>query len=181
MPLRPGVAIHYGQEWRLVHRPPILARSSVPLSDARGVLDQLSGVLEPERLTSAGEALSKLDGEAVARCECLGECGGTHPTGRCPELDRLPALTFTGRVYIQVAHLDQDPRNNTPSNLRALCQACHNRIDAYPRAESRQLRRSLERVQAEAHGPQVRMPFPDFTYGLCRRPEDVRVWPPRRR
>jgi 5-methylcytosine-specific restriction endonuclease McrA len=34
------------------------------------------------------------------------------------------------RIVLTVAHLDHDPRHNDPSNLKALCQRCHNRHDA---------------------------------------------------
>lgn len=40
-------------------------------------------------------------------------------------------------VVLTVAHLDHQPENCDPSNLRALCQACHNRYDAKHRAETR--------------------------------------------
>lgn len=29
------------------------------------------------------------------------------------------------RVVLTIAHLDQQPENNNPDNLRALCQKCH--------------------------------------------------------
>lgn len=41
------------------------------------------------------------------------------------------------RVVLTIAHLDHDPTNNRRSNLRALCQRCHNRHDAAHRAENR--------------------------------------------
>lgn len=41
------------------------------------------------------------------------------------------------RVVLTVAHLDHTPENSDPANLRALCQACHNRYDAPHRAETR--------------------------------------------
>jgi 5-methylcytosine-specific restriction endonuclease McrA len=34
------------------------------------------------------------------------------------------------RFTLTTAHLDQDPQNNAPSNLRALCSGCHLRHDA---------------------------------------------------
>lgn len=34
------------------------------------------------------------------------------------------------KIVLTVAHLDHDPRHNDPSNLKALCQRCHNRHDA---------------------------------------------------
>lgn len=33
-------------------------------------------------------------------------------------------------IYLAVAHLDHDVENNEDSNLRAMCQQCHNRYDA---------------------------------------------------
>ena len=42
-------------------------------------------------------------------------------------LERLPAgfTIHVTRVVLATAHLDHDPTNNRPSNLRALCQRCH--------------------------------------------------------
>ncbi|KKK44213.1 hypothetical protein LCGC14_3167410, partial [marine sediment metagenome] len=52
------------------------------------------------------------------------------------------------RVILTVAHLDHDPSNNDPENLRALCQMCHNVYDrpvrlinaAYTRRRTQQQR-----------------------------------------
>jgi len=41
------------------------------------------------------------------------------------------------QVVLTIAHLDHDPTNNAPSNLKALCQLHHNRLDAKHRASSR--------------------------------------------
>ncbi len=41
------------------------------------------------------------------------------------------------KVVLTIAHLDHIPENCEPSNLRALCQRCHNRYDAAHRAETR--------------------------------------------
>jgi 5-methylcytosine-specific restriction endonuclease McrA len=41
------------------------------------------------------------------------------------------------KVILTVAHLDHNPQNNTPENLRALCQLCHLRYDAKHHAWSR--------------------------------------------
>ena len=42
-------------------------------------------------------------------------------------LECLPADTAVQltRVYLACAHLDHDPGNNEPANLKALCQRCH--------------------------------------------------------
>lgn len=39
-------------------------------------------------------------------------------------------LRHPTRFTLTVAHLDQDPSNNDPANLRALCAPCHLRHDA---------------------------------------------------
>jgi len=47
------------------------------------------------------------------------------------------------RIVLTVAHLDHDPRHNDPSNLKALCQRCHNRHDApHRRQTAHQTRRA---------------------------------------
>lgn len=42
-------------------------------------------------------------------------------------LECLPASTVieTTKVVLACAHLDHDPGNNAPANLKALCQRCH--------------------------------------------------------
>jgi hypothetical protein len=51
--------------------------------------------------------------------------------GRGRPLRRLPALWLwkgairTTRVVLACSHLDHDPTNNRPSNLKAFCQRCH--------------------------------------------------------
>ena len=40
-------------------------------------------------------------------------------------------------LWMPIAHLDHTPENCDPSNLRALCQRCHNQYDAKHRAETR--------------------------------------------
>lgn len=54
------------------------------------------------------------------------------------------------KVVLTVAHLDHDPANNDPENLKALCQRCHNGHDAAHRAESRKRRRQCETQQASS-------------------------------
>ena len=49
----------------------------------------------------------------------------------------------TIRIVLTVAHLDHDPRNCDPENLRAWCQRCHNAYDA-------SMRRAGTRARARA-------------------------------
>lgn len=41
------------------------------------------------------------------------------------------------KIILTIAHLDHTPENCDPSNLRALCQKCHNAYDAEHRKETR--------------------------------------------
>ena len=59
---------------------------------------------------------------------------------RCGAANGLPHPVTGSRVVLTVAHLDHDPTNNDPSNLRALCQRCHNAHDAPMRAWRRRYR-----------------------------------------
>jgi len=41
------------------------------------------------------------------------------------------------KIVLTIAHLDHNPTNNNPDNLRALCQKCHNNYDKEHRKETR--------------------------------------------
>jgi 5-methylcytosine-specific restriction endonuclease McrA len=62
-------------------------------------------------------------------------------------------------VYLACAHLDHDPGNNTPANLKALCQRCHILHD---RAEHQRQRWFTYRVR-KALGDLFLGPYP-FRY-----------------
>ena len=46
------------------------------------------------------------------------------------------------KVVLTIAHLDHDIINNDYSNLKALCQRCHNRLDVNFRKENRKNNRN---------------------------------------
>lgn len=85
-------------------------------------------------------------GRAQGRCECTGACGDHHLSGRCEERHGQPAESFAGTVWLATAHLDHDPRHNAPSNLAALCQRCHIRLDRHEQAASRAQTRHRKRL-----------------------------------
>lgn len=45
------------------------------------------------------------------------------------------------KVVLTIAHLDHVPEHCDPSNLRALCQKCHNKYDAEHRKHTRAMTR----------------------------------------
>ena len=74
----------------------------------------------------------RIKARAGNRCECAGECGLHRTTPgprRCTEVHGDPAHFARGTVVLTVAHLNHDPTDNRPENLRAMCQRCHNRYD----------------------------------------------------
>lgn len=56
-------------------------------------------------------------------------CEGTPRYQGCMAANGWPHPVTGSRVVLTIAHLDQQPENNDPSNLRALCQRCHLRFD----------------------------------------------------
>lgn len=83
-------------------------------------------------------SLSIRETRAGWRCEwmdCAARHGEAHP--------------LTGsRVVLTVMHLDHDPTNNEPENLRAACQRCHNRYDMAHRRANAARRRDCQMMNA---------------------------------
>lgn len=92
-------------------------------------------------------------------CECTGECGWEHVDSNKGKVCAAPNRVLVQRnectrwmmtkwfvhshngtcldepcdaagIVLTIAHLDHDPTNNDPSNLRAMCQRCHLRYDS---------------------------------------------------
>ena len=69
----------------------------------------------------------------------------------CGKQCRKPVEAFRGHKYtLTVAHLDHNPANCSPDNLKALCAPCHLRYDAMHHAETRRRKRSDSTSQAIA-------------------------------
>ena len=98
--------------------------------------------IRPEHKKYYGEDWKQL-GVAIRhrakhQCECVGECSQEHITSqwgpgvaftsRCSKRDRE---NYDGvRVVLTVAHLCHCPECDNPRHLKAMCQGCHNRLDA---------------------------------------------------
>ena len=56
---------------------------------------------------------------------------------RCGAKNKQPHPITGSKVVLTVAHLNHDPRDNSESNLSAMCQRCHNRHDLPHRIKNR--------------------------------------------
>ena len=78
------------------------------------------------------------------RCECTCECGTDHRRDiKGKALDRRCHSIVGGHnpqsghpVQLGIAHMDNDPTNNDPTNLKAMCRRCHNMLDQPHRTKS---------------------------------------------
>jgi len=105
--------------------------------------------------------------DAMDRCEDCGVANGTkgyrgldgefHALGEQPAVQRAVAECIEAvcpshslfRIVLTVHHLDEQPENNAPDNLVALCQKCH--LDKHrPGLHSPQLAMDLDRLDYEA-------------------------------
>jgi hypothetical protein len=71
------------------------------------------------------------------RCQCEGECGKVH-NGRCRNAHGQRSFDNPGyTIVMTTAHLNHDPSDCRPENLRAMCPGCHLRYDRHHHAETR--------------------------------------------
>ena len=63
----------------------------------------------------------------------------------CGAVNDEPNLSTGSIVVLTTAHLDHNPMNNSPENLRALCQRCHLRYDSKHHTESARLTRDKKK------------------------------------
>jgi hypothetical protein len=64
-------------------------------------------------------------------------CEGSPRYPECRAANHEPHPVTGSKVVLTVAHLDHDPENCDPDNLRAWCQRCHNTYDAPHRQAGR--------------------------------------------
>ena len=97
---------------------------------------QLSAVIRFERAKGRCEGCRRPHGQHVYHLgdgRWWDEAEQTWCTGQGRALRRAPlhapspelAAIRTTRVFLATAHLDHDPTNNRPRNLKAFCQRCH--------------------------------------------------------
>lgn len=80
------------------------------------------------------------------RCECKGECGRDGCRGGCPNVHGKPAYGTGSTVVLTTAHLNHQPWDCRPENLRAFCNGCHLHYDRDHHAETRRATLAAERA-----------------------------------
>lgn len=116
---------------------------------------------EVARYPKDWEAISSaIKQRSGGQCECEGECGlhRTHPgPRRCKERQGALATWAKGRIVLTVAHLNHQPEDCEPANLKAMCQRCHLRYDTQHHQRNAALTRRAKKQNGELfHGVQVR-------------------------
>jgi 5-methylcytosine-specific restriction endonuclease McrA len=72
-------------------------------------------------------------------------CEGSPQYPDCRAVNGQPHPVTGSKVVLTIAHLDHQPQNNDPANLKAWCQRCHNTYDgAHRRATRRRLRSGMD-------------------------------------
>lgn len=84
-----------------------------------------------------------------------GCCEGSPAYPDCRAEHGQPHPVTGSQVVLTVGHLDHDPANNDPTNLRAWCQRCHLTYDARLHAINAALTRRRKRIE----DGQIEMPL----------------------
>lgn len=75
------------------------------------------------------------------------QCEGSPAYPDCRAANHQPHPVTGSRVVLTVAHLDHQPENCAPANLRAWCQRCHVTYDAaHHRATAARTRRARRAI-----------------------------------
>ena len=132
MPIRPENKARYPKDWDAISRS-IRDRAGNKCEDC-GVPNYEYGGRAPDGTWHKSLPL----GEKLLRLEWPQPGDYAWCEGR-PEKLRIV------RIVLTVAHLDHQPENCDPANLKAWCQRCHNRYDAAERRKG-----IKERARAKA-------------------------------
>ncbi len=119
----------YHPEWKTIIRPDILKRADNKC-ECCGVENKL--VIE-----------RGFWGDIEAYQDCIKDCGAIYRADNSEYItsDYLGSLDKATdkmiAIVLTIAHLDHDISNNDYSNLKAMCQRCHNRYDMPNRVKNR--------------------------------------------
>ena len=144
MPIREENKARYPDDWKQV---------SQSIRDVAGNVCQACGV-ENGRLIYRGShelrpAWRYADDPVFVNSRCAFD-GSDIPGTTWDDFDKAKGEPV--RVVLTVAHLDHQPENCAPDNLRAWCQRCHNAYDAPMRARGAADRRKAKLAVADMFG-----------------------------
>ena len=144
MPIREENKARYPDDWKHI---------SQSIRDVAGNVCQACGV-ENGRLIYRGShelrpAWRYADDSVFMPSRCSFD-GSDIPGTTWDDFDKAKGEPV--RVVLTVAHLDHQPENCDPSNLRAWCQRCHNAYDAPMRARGVADRRKAKLAVADMFG-----------------------------
>lgn len=126
----------YAPNWKTKIRPAILARAN-NCCEFCGIENKLviergfwSGVEAYQDCIKYEGAIYRADNSEYITSDYLGA------------LDKPSGKFVT--IVLTIAHLDHDITNNDYSNLKALCQRCHNRMDVNHRKANRKKNKGIK-------------------------------------
>jgi hypothetical protein len=90
-----------------------MCASSVPAGFARAAADRMGQMF----------AVCRMDAGSTPPV-MLGVTTMAAPPAPWPDIQEVARIRWT-RVILAAAHLDHDPGNNRPRNLKSFCQRCH--------------------------------------------------------
>ena len=140
MPIRPEAKALYPKAWKAI-RAQILVR-------ARNKCERCGRPNGVAVLVCSDGAWNRFEWESAADGEWR-DADGEFTRNRS---DEDKAVAHVTKTVLTVAHLDHDPTNNAPENLRALCQRCHLSHDAAERARNARRTRDMKRGQGSLRG-----------------------------
>lgn len=128
MPIKPSNRSRYPKDWQAI-RASILERAGHKCEDC-GIPNSLEVVRDPRHAEAWFEASYFWDQVACGRDWVMDVADqfGDNENGTT----KLKSI----KVVLTIAHLDHQPENNAPENLKALCQRCHLRYDSEQHQES---------------------------------------------
>lgn len=139
MPIKPENAHRYPPNWSREIRPAVLARARNRCEQCGVRNHELGGRTKDGRWLRAWPM-----GEKRLRLEWP-KPGTWWWCGKGEHVEKLRII----RIVLTIAHLDHQPENCTPANLRAWCQRCHLLHDAKHHAQSAYATRREGRAVAE--------------------------------
>ena len=139
MPIRPENRARYPKDWKAISAS-IRDRAKNRCEECGLVNGALGGRLH-------GEWCEPLPLDDTGRLPQPGDIAWCRRRSLFIGRNVLAARLKIVRIVLTVAHLDHQPENCAPSNLKAWCQRCHNRYDAKTRAAGiKERRRAIAAV-----------------------------------